>query len=105
MSTSDRAEHGAEELKGKAKGGLGDALDNEQMEAEGKNEKSSAQLKQASDKVQDAAGDVKAALHARLSAQRHHDRGAGETSADAVGSPIFAIWVTESLWRALIRRR
>ena len=62
MSTSDRAEHGAEELKGKAKGGLGEALGNEQMEAEGKNEESSAQVKQAGDKVKDAAGDVKDAF-------------------------------------------
>jgi uncharacterized protein YjbJ (UPF0337 family) len=62
MSTSDRAEHGAEELKGKAKGGLGEALGNEQMEAEGKNEETSAQFKQAGDKVKDAAGDAKDAL-------------------------------------------
>jgi uncharacterized protein YjbJ (UPF0337 family) len=62
MSTSDKAEHGAEELKGKAKGGLGEALGNEQMEAEGKNEESSAQAKQAGDKLKDAAGDVKDAF-------------------------------------------
>ena len=62
MSASDRAEHGAEELKGKAKGGLGEALGNEQMEAEGKSEESSAQVKQAGDKVKDAAGDVKDAF-------------------------------------------
>jgi len=62
MSTSDRAEHGAEELKGKAKSGIGDALGNEQMEAEGKNEESSAQVKQAGDKLKDAAGDVKDAF-------------------------------------------
>jgi uncharacterized protein YjbJ (UPF0337 family) len=63
MSTSDKAEHSAEELKGKAKGGLGDALDNEQMETEGKNEESSAQVKQAGDKLKDAAGDAKDALN------------------------------------------
>jgi uncharacterized protein YjbJ (UPF0337 family) len=62
VSTSDKAEHGAEELKGKAKGGLGEALGNEQMEAEGKNEESSAQVKQAGDKVKGAAGDVKDAF-------------------------------------------
>jgi uncharacterized protein YjbJ (UPF0337 family) len=62
MSTSDKAEHGAEELKGKAKGGLGEALGNEQMEAEGKTEESSAQAKQAGDKLKDAAGDVKDAF-------------------------------------------
>jgi uncharacterized protein YjbJ (UPF0337 family) len=63
MSTSDRAEHGAEELKGKVKGGLGEAVGNEQMEAEGRNEESTAKVKQAGDKLKDAVGDVKDALH------------------------------------------
>ena len=53
MSTSDQVEHGAEELKGEAKSGVGDALGNEQMEAEGKQEEASADAKQAADKVED----------------------------------------------------
>jgi uncharacterized protein YjbJ (UPF0337 family) len=52
---SDKVEHKAEELKGRAKEALGDATGNEQWQAEGKAEQGKANLKQAGDKVKDAA--------------------------------------------------
>jgi uncharacterized protein YjbJ (UPF0337 family) len=54
MSADDRARHKAEELKGKAKEGLGKATDNEQWQAEGKAEKNTSKLKQMGDKAKDA---------------------------------------------------
>ena len=54
MGDNDKAQHKAEELGGKAKEALGDATDNERLEAEGRNEQTKANLKQAGDKVKDA---------------------------------------------------
>jgi uncharacterized protein YjbJ (UPF0337 family) len=62
VSTSDHVQHNAEELKGKAKEGLGDATGNEQLQAEGQNEETAAKAKQAGDHVKDAVGDIKDAL-------------------------------------------
>lgn len=58
MSTDDKAQNKAEELKGKAKEGLGKATGNEQWEAEGKGDQSKADVKQAGEKIKDAAKDV-----------------------------------------------
>ena len=44
----------AEELKGKAKESAGDATDNEQLQAEGRGDQASGNLKQAGEKVKDA---------------------------------------------------
>lgn len=54
MSAGDDIKHKSEELKGKAKEGIGDATDNHRMEAEGKAEQVSAKAKQAADDVKDA---------------------------------------------------
>jgi uncharacterized protein YjbJ (UPF0337 family) len=51
---ADKLKHKAEELAGKAKEKLGQATDDEGLEAEGKMESSKADLKQAGDKVKDA---------------------------------------------------
>ena len=48
----------AEELKGKAKEGLGDATDNERLQAEGQGDQAKASAKQAGEHVKDAAKDV-----------------------------------------------
>ena len=53
-SKRDKAEHKAEELKGRAKEKAGDVTDNEQWQAEGKAEQTKGNLKQAADKVKDA---------------------------------------------------
>lgn len=49
-----KAEHKAEELKGRAKEKAGDVTGNEQWQAEGKVEQSKGSLKQAADKLKDA---------------------------------------------------
>jgi len=54
MSDSDKAENKAQELKGKGKEKLGDAMDNEQLQAEGKSDQTKGNLKQAGEKVKDA---------------------------------------------------
>ena len=54
MGMGDDIKHGAEELKGKVKEGVGDATDNERLEREGQAEQTKANLKQAGDDVKDA---------------------------------------------------
>ena len=54
MSTDDKFDAKADEVKGKVKETTGRAIDNEQMEAEGKGEKVKGNLKQAVEKVKDA---------------------------------------------------
>ena len=54
MGMGDDIKHGAEELKGKVKEGVGDATDNERLQAEGQAEQTKANLKQAGDDVKDA---------------------------------------------------
>jgi uncharacterized protein YjbJ (UPF0337 family) len=54
MGDMDKAKNSAEALKGKAKEGLGEAMDNEQMQAEGKFDKAKGNVKQAGEKLKDA---------------------------------------------------
>jgi uncharacterized protein YjbJ (UPF0337 family) len=51
-------ENKAEELKGAAKDHIGDATDNEDMQAEGKAEKAKAEVKQAGENMKDAVKDT-----------------------------------------------
>ena len=54
MGMADKAKNTAEGLAGKAKEAMGDATDDEQTKAEGKNDQSKADLKQAGENVKDA---------------------------------------------------
>jgi uncharacterized protein YjbJ (UPF0337 family) len=54
MSTEDKAKNKGEELKGKVKEGVGQATGNEDLEAEGKADQISGNLKDAGEKVKDA---------------------------------------------------
>lgn len=54
MGTDDKMSNKAEGLKGKAKESAGRATDDEQLEAEGKGDQTSADVKQAGEKVKDA---------------------------------------------------
>lgn len=54
MTNKDKLENAAEAAKGKAKEKVGDATDNRDLQAEGQTEKSTADLKQAGEKVKDA---------------------------------------------------
>jgi uncharacterized protein YjbJ (UPF0337 family) len=62
MSFGDKIEHKAEEVSGAAKERVGDATDDEQLQAEGQADQDAANVKQAGDKVKDAAHDVKDAF-------------------------------------------
>ncbi|MBT0994492.1 CsbD family protein [Cellulomonas sp. DKR-3] len=62
MGVGDKIEHGAEELKGKVKEGVGKATDDERLQAEGQADQTSANVKQAGDKLGDAKDDVKDAF-------------------------------------------
>lgn len=57
MGLGDKISAKAEELKGKIKEGLGDATDNEQMEAEGKMEQGKSKFDQGVEDVKDAAAE------------------------------------------------
>ena len=50
---SDKIENKAQELKGAAKQKAGEAIDNEQLQAEGRGEQASASVKQAGEKAKD----------------------------------------------------
>jgi uncharacterized protein YjbJ (UPF0337 family) len=54
MGLDDKMQNKAEELKGEAKERTGGATGDESMQAEGKLDKSKADLKQAGEKVKDA---------------------------------------------------
>ena len=54
MSTEDKAKNKGEQLKGKAKEAAGKATGNEDLEAEGKADQVSGNLKDAGEKVKDA---------------------------------------------------
>jgi uncharacterized protein YjbJ (UPF0337 family) len=54
MGADDKISNKAEELKGRAKGAVGDATGNEQWQAEGRVEQAKGALKQAGEKVKDA---------------------------------------------------
>lgn len=62
MGFDDKIENKADEAKGKIKEQVGDATDNERLEAEGKSDQSEANLNQAGEKVKDAVDDVKDAF-------------------------------------------
>jgi uncharacterized protein YjbJ (UPF0337 family) len=62
MSFGDKVEHKAEEAKGQAKEGYGTATGDPDLRAEGRADQDEANVKQAGDKVKDAAHDVKDAL-------------------------------------------
>ena len=53
MSGMDKAKNKAEELGGKGKEAVGDATDNRDLQAEGKADQVSGNLKQAGEKVKD----------------------------------------------------
>lgn len=55
MADMDKARNKGEELKGKAKEGVGRATDNEQMEGEGRIDQGKSNAKQAGEKMKDAA--------------------------------------------------
>lgn len=57
MGLQDKVENAADELAGKAKEAWGKLTDDERMEAEGRVQDSSADLKQAGEKVKDALRD------------------------------------------------
>jgi uncharacterized protein YjbJ (UPF0337 family) len=54
MAGTDKIENAADNAVGKGKEAVGDATDNERLEAEGKGEQTKANLKQAGEKIKDA---------------------------------------------------
>jgi uncharacterized protein YjbJ (UPF0337 family) len=54
MSTKDKINNKAEELKGKVKEGIGDATDDRGLERQGKTDQMKGNLKQAGENVKDA---------------------------------------------------
>jgi uncharacterized protein YjbJ (UPF0337 family) len=62
MSAKDKAANEAQNLKGKAKEAVGDMTDDESMQAEGKADQASADLKQRGEHLKDAGEDVKDAF-------------------------------------------
>ncbi|MEV4262669.1 CsbD family protein [Kribbella sp. NPDC049584] len=57
MSAGDKVKNAAEAAKGKVKETTGDATDNRDLQAEGRAEKTKADLKQAGEKAKDALTD------------------------------------------------
>jgi len=53
MGLDDKAKNKTEELKGKGKEAAGRATDDEELEAEGKTDQATSNLKQAGEKVKD----------------------------------------------------
>ncbi|MCM0675749.1 CsbD family protein [Micromonospora phytophila] len=54
MGFDDKINNTTEDAAGKLKEGAGRATDNERLEAEGRNDQTSAKLKQAGEKIKDA---------------------------------------------------
>lgn len=54
MGLGDKIENAAQEAKGKVKEGVGDATDNERMQAEGVGDQVAADVKQAGENAKDA---------------------------------------------------
>lgn len=54
MGLDDKVENKAEEVGGKVKEGAGKATDDEKLEAEGKADQTSSNVKQAGEKIKDA---------------------------------------------------
>ena len=59
MSDTDKAKNKAQETKGKVKEGIGKAVGNERLKAEGKGDQAAADVKQAGEKVKDAGKSLK----------------------------------------------
>ena len=62
MSFSDKVRNKAEEMTGKTKQSVGDATDNERLNAKGQAQETSAQTKQAGEHLKDAGRHVKDAF-------------------------------------------
>jgi uncharacterized protein YjbJ (UPF0337 family) len=62
MGEMDKIKNDAEKATGKVKEKVGDWTDNESLEAEGRSDQAKADLKNAGEKVKDAARDTKDAL-------------------------------------------
>ena len=58
MGLGDKISNAAQDATGKVKEGLGDATDNERLEAEGQADQAGASVKQAGEKVKDAFKDA-----------------------------------------------
>jgi uncharacterized protein YjbJ (UPF0337 family) len=58
MGTDDKLRNQGEDMKGKAKETIGQATDDEELEAAGKADQGKASLKQAGEKVKDAIKDA-----------------------------------------------
>ncbi|WP_289018374.1 CsbD family protein [uncultured Ornithinimicrobium sp.] len=58
MGLGDKISNAAEDAKGKVKEGVGDATDNERMEAEGKGDQMSASAKKAGENLKDGFNDA-----------------------------------------------
>jgi uncharacterized protein YjbJ (UPF0337 family) len=54
MSTDDKINNAAESATGKIKEAVGKGTDNERLEAEGKGDQASSDIKQAGEKIKDA---------------------------------------------------
>ncbi|RIK11530.1 MAG: CsbD family protein [Acidobacteria bacterium] len=54
MGLGDKIQNAAQEAKGKVKEGVGDATDNERLQAEGVGDQVEADVKQAGEKAKDA---------------------------------------------------
>ncbi|MDE0545209.1 CsbD family protein [Microbacterium sp. C7(2022)] len=54
MGLDDKIKNTAQDLTGKGKEAIGDATDNERLQAEGKKDQAEANLKQAGENVKDA---------------------------------------------------
>jgi uncharacterized protein YjbJ (UPF0337 family) len=54
MATDDKIDNKAQELTGKVKEGVGKATDDRNLEAQGKNDQTKSNIKQAGEKVKDA---------------------------------------------------
>lgn len=54
MGTNDKIKNKAQEIKGSTKEKVGDVTGNEDLQAEGKKDEMSADIKQAAEKVKDA---------------------------------------------------
>ena len=62
MGLTDKAKNEAQEFKGRTKEWVGDATDNEDLEAEGAADRMEANTKQAGERIKDAGRDVKDAF-------------------------------------------
>ncbi len=67
MGIGDKADNKGEKLGGKVKEGAGKSVGNESLEAEGKNDQTSASLKDGAEKVKDAGKDLKEGITGKRS--------------------------------------